>query len=60
MNVLLSLPPMVSVTRSVSLFNASNCGAALGYCAVVKSLVWAPPQVTSVSCVPREAARRCG
>ncbi len=52
MNVPLSLPPMVSVTRSVPAPTASNCGATPGYWACVKSAVRAAPQVTSLRRAP--------
>lgn len=60
MKVLLSLPPMVSVTRSVSASTASSCGETPGYCDSVKCLVWAPPQVTSVSRAPVRLATTFG
>jgi hypothetical protein len=60
MNTLLSLPPMVIVTRSVSAPTASTCGGTPGYWAVVKCLVSAAPQVTSTSRAPVSAASTCG
>jgi hypothetical protein len=47
-----SLPPIPSVTRSVSGVSASNCGAAVPRivrCGWVMFVVSAPPQLTSVN-----------
>ncbi|GAA2740275.1 hypothetical protein GCM10009868_01840 [Terrabacter aerolatus] len=44
-----SLPPMVMVTRRVSLVTASSCGATPGACEEKKSDVLAPLHVTSVN-----------
>lgn len=60
MKVLLSLPPMVSVTRSVPVPSASNWGATPGYWARVKSAVCAAPQVTSVRRAPVVSAMTWG
>ena len=54
-----SLPPIPSVTRSVSGVSASNCGAAVPsgvLCGCVMLVVSAPPQLTSVKWRTRSAA----
>ncbi|CAM5287448.1 hypothetical protein SALBM217S_06682 [Streptomyces griseoloalbus] len=60
MKVPLSLPPIVSVTRSVSAPSAFTCGGTPRYCDEVKSLVSAAPQVTSLRRAPVRSAITCG
>ncbi len=60
MKVLLSLPPIVIVTSSVSVPNAASWGAMPQYCRSKKSPVCAAPHVTSVSRAPVRRAMTCG
>ena len=52
MKTLASLPPMVSVTRSVSADRALYCGATTPNWLPAKSFVCAPPHVTSLRVNP--------
>lgn len=53
----MSLPPMVTVTRSVPLSRASNCAGTVPWAAVVFTVL-APEQLTSVSANPALLATR--